>query len=66
LKRATRFPASKKKLGAWPKRLKRRFYGNHGCNLMILLQLPPSAHTLLRPSLDKALCDDYLCWVASN
>jgi len=36
---------------AWPRELKRRFYGN--CVIMIA-------------SLNKALYDDYLCLVASN
>jgi len=50
---------------AWPRGIKRRFYGDYGirsCDLSSTLTF--GAHVIA--SLDKALYDDYLCLVASK
>jgi len=45
---------------AWPRELKRRFYGDRDHGRVILVQLPLSSHTLLRPWIRRftTLCLD--------
>jgi len=49
---------------AWPRGLQRRFNDDHDYDCMVLVQFPPSSHCCGLQ--DKALCNNYLCLVASN